>query len=88
MTLYWADMKIVINCLVREFMKNGLFCASVSGHPFSALPFDQWIEMTMNKGTKMKSGWVGFTKTRVCYTHTQILLKVSFGLIMLPRCLE
>ena len=54
----------------REFMKNGLFCASISGRPFSALPFDQWIEMTMNKGSKMKSGWVGLTKNESMLSPT------------------
>ncbi len=46
----------------RGFMQKGMFCASISGRPFSALPFDQWIEITMNKGSKMISGWVRFTK--------------------------
>ena len=32
------------------------------GQSFSALPHDQWIEMMMNKGSKMKGGWIGITK--------------------------
>ena len=37
-------------------MNAGLFAASVSGQPFSALPYKQWIEMTTNKSSKMKGG--------------------------------
>ena len=35
-------------------MKSGLFSASMSGRPFSAIPHDQWTEITTNKGSKMK----------------------------------
>ena len=53
LSLYWLEM----NNLDEEkafYMRSGLFSASMSGRPFSALPHDQWIEMTMNKGSKMK----------------------------------
>eukprot|EP00794_Sanderia_malayensis_P006688 gene6688-7444_t len=77
MTLYWADMMNLTD-EQREFMKNGMFCASISGRPFSGLPFDQWKEMTMNKGSKMKSGWVGFTKNEsMLYTHTETISKIE-----------
>ena len=55
LSLYWSSM----NNLDEEkasYMKSGLFAASMSGRSFSALPHDQWIEMTMNKGSKMKGG--------------------------------
>ena len=48
LSLYWSE----INNLDDEkvwYMKSGLFSASMSGNPFSAMPHDQWIEMTMNK---------------------------------------
>ena len=48
LSLYWSDM----NNLDEEkafYKRSGLFSASMSGRPFSALPHDQWIEMTMNK---------------------------------------
>ena len=77
MTLYWADMMHLTDAQ-RDFMKTGMFCASISGRPFSALPFDQWIEMTMNKGSKMKSGWVGFTKNEsMLYTHAKTISKIE-----------
>ena len=43
-------------------MNAGLFAASMPVQSFSALPHDQWIEMMMNKGSKMKGGWIGITK--------------------------
>ena len=57
LSLYWSE----INNLDENtfLMKSGLFSASMSGRLFSALPHDQWIEMTMNKGSKMKAGWIG-----------------------------
>ena len=48
LSIYWLEM----NNLDEEkafYMRSGLFSASMSGRPFSALPHDQWIEMTMNK---------------------------------------
>ena len=39
-------------------MRNGLFAQSMTGNPYSCLPLDMWIEMTMNKGSKMKAGWI------------------------------
>lgn len=66
MTVFWASM----NNLKEEwatYMRSGLFSASLTGNPYSAIPLDQWIEVTMNKGSKMKGGWIGITKneTRV-----------------------
>jgi len=47
MTIFLATM----NNLDKEETQyiRGLFAASMSGQPFSALPLDQWIEMTMNR---------------------------------------
>ena len=50
-----------INCLQEEkaqHMRDGLFAQSMTGKPYSCLPLDLWIEMTMNKGSKMKAGWL------------------------------
>ena len=60
LSLYWSE----INNLDEEkafYMRSGLFSASMSGRPFSALRHDEWIEMRMNKGSKMKCGWIGIT---------------------------
>ena len=61
LSLYWAQMN---NLTIEEqsFMEQGLFAASMTSLPFSWITYDQWIEMTMNKGSKMKGGWIGFTK--------------------------
>ena len=61
MSIYWAEMNN-LNDEIKKYMDEGLFSASMSGLPFSSIPHDQWIEMTMNKGSKMKDGWIGFTK--------------------------
>ena len=34
-----------------------IFANSITGKSYSSLPTDLWIEMTMNKGSKMKAGW-------------------------------
>ena len=34
------------------------FVQSITGNPYSNMPWDMWIEYTMNKGSKMKSGWL------------------------------
>ena len=34
------------------------FAQSITGNPYSNMAWDMWIECTMNKGSKMKSGWL------------------------------
>ena len=34
------------------------FAQSITGNPYSSMPWDMWIECTMNKGSKMKTGWL------------------------------
>ena len=61
LSLYWSTM----NNLDQEkisYMNAGLFSASISGQSFSTLPYDQWIEMTMSKGSTMNGGWIGITQ--------------------------
>ena len=41
-----------------KYMGEGVFAQSMTGKPYSCLPLDLWIEMTMNKGSKMKAGWL------------------------------
>ena len=60
------------------YMKNGLFSASLSGRSFSAIPHDQWIEVTMNKGSKMKGGWIGITQNESALNvHTKTVNKIA-----------
>ena len=56
------------------YIRSGLFSASMSGRPFSALPHDHWTEMTMNKGSKMKGEWIGIT-------HNEEALQVNSKVI-------
>ena len=48
-------------------MKSGLFSASISGNPFLAMTHDQWIEMTRNKGLKIKGGSIGIANNEVTF---------------------
>ena len=53
---FWLEF-----CLQEEkaqHMFDGLFAQSMTGKPYSCLPLDLWIEMMMNKGSKMKAGWL------------------------------
>ena len=55
-------------------MNAGLLAASRSGQSFSALPRDQWIEFTMNIGSKMKGGWIGITQNEeALHTNTKVV---------------
>ena len=40
------------------FMESGMFAQSMTGKPYSCVALDIWIESTMNKGSKLKSGWL------------------------------
>ena len=61
MPLHWSSIG-GLPADKASFIKAGMFTASLTGKPFSCLPYDQWIEMTMNKGSKMKGGWIGITQ--------------------------
>ena len=77
MTVYWSTMNN-LNEEWAQFMRDGLFSASLSGRPFSAIPLDQWIEVTMNKGSKMKGGWIGITKNEAMVTiHARTTNKIN-----------
>lgn len=59
---YLPDFTTVLDNLTDEqaaFMDSGLFAQSMTGNPYSCVALDIWIESTMNKGSKLKSGWLG-----------------------------
>ena len=31
---------------------------SITGNAYSSIPWDMWTKMTMNKGSKLKAGWL------------------------------
>ena len=45
----------------NEFLREN-FALSLTGNPYSSMPWDLWIEVTMNKGSKLKSGWLSMLK--------------------------
>ena len=76
LSLYWSE----INNLDENtfLMRSGLFLASMSGRLFSALLHDQWIEMTMNKGSKMKAGWIGIMHNEeVLQVNTKVINNIT-----------
>ena len=42
----------------EEFFERGMFAQSMTGKPYSCVALDIWIESTMNKGSKLKNGWL------------------------------
>ena len=66
---FWLTMKTLpeeMSTLMPE-----LFSQSMTGKSYSLLPLDLWIEMTMNKGSKMKAGWLKILKNeKILLTHT------------------
>ena len=53
---FWAMLSTLPPEMVA-FLRNN-FAQSISGRTYSNIPWDMWIECTMNKGSKMKSGWL------------------------------
>ena len=67
---FWVEMS-TLPPNIDSFMSNGLFSQSITGNAYSALPLDLWIEMTMNKGSKMKAGWKSIPKNEsMLLSHT------------------
>ena len=52
---FWAEISN-LNKEITQCMPE-IFSHSITGKPYSSLPTNLWIEMTMNKGSKMKAGW-------------------------------
>lgn len=38
------------------------FSQSITGNAYSSIPWDMWIEITMNKGSKLKAGWLSILR--------------------------
>ena len=52
---FWTDISNLSE-EIDQYMPS-IFAHSIAGKPYSSLPTDLWIEMTINKGSKMKAGW-------------------------------
>ena len=60
-----VEFWLKISCLQEgkaQHVCDGLFAQSMMGKPYSCLPLDLWIEMTMNTGSKMKTDWLRILK--------------------------
>ncbi|MES9882370.1 MAG: hypothetical protein ABW185_15975 [Sedimenticola sp.] len=57
---FWA-MLTSLPADKSEFLSTS-FAQSMTGKPYTSIPWDLWIEMTMNKGSKMKAGWLSILR--------------------------
>ena len=60
------DFWTMLTCLPDnqvEFLSSN-FSQSISGNPYSNFAWHMWIECTINKGSKMKAGWLSFLKNK------------------------
>ena len=54
------------------------FSQSMTGNPYSNMAWDMWIECTMNKGSKMKSGWLSILQNeKQLFVHSKNVNNVS-----------
>ena len=76
--LWLAISSITIPDDQAKYIGEGVFAQSMTGKPYSCLPLDIWIEMTMNKGSKMKAGWLKILKNeRMLLTNTRTVNMVN-----------
>lgn len=54
---FWIEIRSLPEEKAR-YLRDRLFAQSMTGRAYSCLPLDLWINMTMNKGSKMKAGWL------------------------------
>ena len=57
---FWAKLSS-LNTEQKQFFSSN-FAQSMTGKPYSSIPWDMWIEMTMNMGSKMKAGWLSILR--------------------------
>ena len=62
----------------EKYIREGLFAQSMTGKPYSRLPLDLWIEMTMNKGSKMRAEWKNILKNeKILFTRIRTVDSVN-----------
>ena len=80
-----VEFWLKISCLQEEkaqHMRDGLFAQSMMGKPYSCLPLDLWIEMTMNKGSKMKVDWLRILRSeQMLFSHVRNANLIKFNQI-------
>ena len=57
---FWAMLSSLPTKQTQFFSSH--FAQSMTGKPYSSIAWDMWIEMTMNKGSKMKAGWLSILR--------------------------
>ena len=74
--LFWADMSNIST--EHSDLISTIFSQSMTGNPYSNIPPDLWIECTMNKGSKLKSGWKRLLKNeKALLVHVKNCNKVN-----------
>ena len=70
-----------MNNLVDEkalYIKSGLFSTSMPGNNFSAMPHNRWMKMTVNRGSKIKCGWIGiFNNEFTLQINTKVMKNIK-----------
>ena len=59
---FWAMLTSLTAELIAFLHTD--FVQSITGNPYSNMPWDMWIECTMKKGSKMKSGWLSILQNK------------------------
>ena len=58
---FWLEISSLREVKAQR-MRHGLFAQSMTGEPYYCLPLDLWIEMKMNKESKIKAGCLKILK--------------------------
>ncbi|CAJ1050849.1 hypothetical protein KUCAC02_009112 [Xyrichtys novacula] len=72
---FWAMLTALPDEQVAFLHCN--FTQSITGNPYSNMAWDMWIECTMNKGSKMKSGWLSILQNEKLLVHSRNVNNVT-----------
>ena len=70
----WARLT-PLNTEEKQFFSSN-FAQSMTGKPYSSIPWNMWIAMPLNKGSKMKAGWKSILRNEM--TDTKIVNNISW----------
>ena len=68
MTILWLPVfRMDMSSLSQEHCQiiNSIFSQPLTGNAYSSLPPVLWIECTMNKDSKLKTGWKSLLKNEI-----------------------
>ena len=69
-----------MSTLPENSLMKGIFAQSLTGN-YSSIPMDLWIEMIMNKGSKMKARW-----EKILQNETMLLTQEMLTLLIKCVC--